>query len=176
MILLCIMGKSGCGKSTLERKLEEIGYKRIISYTTRGPRGAEVDGIDYRFVSKHDFERLIFRGVLMEYTIYNGNYYGAPKPIGSERYVIVVETEGYNKIKELYGDQAVGVYIDTPDHVTQSRLEKRGDTNKEVQEQRRIEDERFKGIEAEVVLDGEESVNKHILDIMTYLKGREDDN
>ena len=97
MKIICILGKSGSGKSSVEKKLESIGYKRIISYTTRKPRGNEKDGKEYHFVSREDFEQLITKKIIIEYAEYAGNYYGAPGPVGSINNVIVVESDGDRK-------------------------------------------------------------------------------
>ena len=101
MNIICILGRSGSGKSTIEKAIEQLGYNRIISYTTREARGNEQNGKDYHFVTHDQFNGLIKKGILMEYAEYNGNFYGAPKPVGSINNVIVVERNGYLKIKEM---------------------------------------------------------------------------
>ena len=53
MILLC--GKTSSGKTFLQKELIKIGYKSIVTYTTRPPRNGEVDGIAYHFVTKEEF-------------------------------------------------------------------------------------------------------------------------
>lgn len=49
--LFILTGRAGSGKSTCLSFLETIGYKRIVTYTTRPPRNNEIDGVDYHFVS-----------------------------------------------------------------------------------------------------------------------------
>lgn len=174
MQIVCIMGKSGSGKSTIESKLEQLGYNRIISYTTRSPRGNEQSGKEYYFVTEEQFDRLIDRNILMESATYNGHRYGAPKPVGASNNVIVVEADGFRKIKQLYGKQAIGIYIDVSDDIIEGRLKNRGDTsNIEANSRKKEDDKKFSTIknEADLVIDGNDSVDISVLKIITYLRG-----
>ncbi len=67
--VLILSGPSGAGKSTIISKSEDrIGeFYFSISTTTREPRDGEIDGVDYHFVSKDEFERGIERGDFLEY-------------------------------------------------------------------------------------------------------------
>ncbi|KAI1347451.1 P-loop containing nucleoside triphosphate hydrolase protein [Xylaria sp. FL0043] len=79
---VAISGPSGVGKSTLCQKLLERypgAFELTVSHTTRKPRSDEVDGIDYQFVSRNEFESLIRENAFMEYTEYDGNLYGTSK-------------------------------------------------------------------------------------------------
>ena len=76
--LVVISGPSGVGKSTV---IAEVMHQRdnlvfSVSYTTRPPRAGEEDGVNYHFVDKAEFERMIRDGELLEYTQYAENYYG----------------------------------------------------------------------------------------------------
>lgn len=173
MRIICILGRSASGKSAIESRLASLGYNKIITYTSRKPRGKEQNGKEYHFVSEEDFKRLIDKGILMEYSIYNGNYYGSPRPIGSINNVIVVDTEGYLKIKELYGKQAIGVYVDTPNDVIHDRVKLRGDTSEEDMHKRELEDDRiFKGVKDKVdlILDGTQPVDISVIKILNFVR------
>ena len=76
--MIILSGPSGSGKSTLsKRALEEFDHLRFsVSCTTRSPRGAEVDGVDYHFLAKEDFEQKIAEEAFLEYACVHGNYYG----------------------------------------------------------------------------------------------------
>lgn len=177
MIIVCLIGKTGSGKSTVEEKLEKLGHKRIISYTTREMREYETNGVEYNFVNKKQFRQLIDKDMLMEHATYNGNYYGAPRPFGSENYVIVVETDGFKQIRDIYKEQAIGIYIDTPKEIGKDRGLSRGYTNKnnciDEVENRMVEDEqRFKDMEdlVDVIVDGTQSVERIVATILQEIK------
>ncbi|MCQ2405903.1 MAG: guanylate kinase [Oscillospiraceae bacterium] len=80
-ILFVISGPSGCGKGTVLKKVMSAREKLrfSVSATTRAPREGEVNGRDYYFVSREEFEKLLSEGQILEYTQYNGNYYGTPR-------------------------------------------------------------------------------------------------
>ncbi len=77
-ILLVVSGPSGSGKTTLCRRLANAGEAHYsISCTTRAPREGEVDGRDYHFLSKEEFQQRIERGEFLEHAQVHGNYYGS---------------------------------------------------------------------------------------------------
>jgi guanylate kinase len=80
--LIVITGPSGVGKTTLIKKLLK-NYKNdiffSISYTSRLPRKSEVNGIDYFFISKNEFEKRIKKNRYLEYALVHDNYYGTDK-------------------------------------------------------------------------------------------------
>lgn len=79
-ILLLVSGPSGSGKTTLCRRLaDEKEAHYSISCTTRPPREGEVDGKDYHFLSKDDFESRIAAGEFLEHAEVHENYYGTLK-------------------------------------------------------------------------------------------------
>lgn len=116
MIIVAIIGKSGSSKYEIESIFEKAGFNRIISYTTRDIKIGEEQGKNYHFITEEQFDKLIERDILVEYTTYNNKRYGAPKPVGFEKYVIVVETTGYEKLKQLYSNQVYGVYVETSEN------------------------------------------------------------
>ena len=77
-VLAVISGFSGAGKGTLMRALLERydNYALSISATTRAPREGEVDGREYFFKTRKEFEQMIEHDELVEYAQYVGNYYG----------------------------------------------------------------------------------------------------
>ena len=111
-ILIIISGFSGAGKGTLVKRLVEKydGYALSISATTREPRPGEVDGREYFFLKKEEFERRISESRLIEYACYCDNYYGTPREyvenqLADGRDVILeIEIQGAYKVKEQYPD------------------------------------------------------------------------
>lgn len=80
-LLIVLSGPSGVGKGTVRKELfssPDTNYEYSISMTTRNPREGEVDGVDYFFRSREEFEEMIGQGKLLEYAEYVGNYYGTP--------------------------------------------------------------------------------------------------
>src|SRR5487761_372165 len=77
-LLIVISGPSGVGKDTLIKSLLEHdpNLRYSVSCTTRSPRPNEVDGVDYSFVTREQFQQLIERGAFLEHATYNGNLYG----------------------------------------------------------------------------------------------------
>ncbi len=79
-MLLVVSGPSGSGKTTLCRRLADAGEVRYsISCTTRSPRPGEVDGTDYHFLTRDEFERRVAAGDFLEHAEVHGNRYGSLK-------------------------------------------------------------------------------------------------
>ncbi|WP_078547232.1 guanylate kinase [Litchfieldia alkalitelluris] len=80
-LLIVLSGPSGVGKGTVRKELfsrPDTKLQYSISMTTRKPREGEVDGVDYFFKSREEFENLMEAGKLLEWAEYVGNYYGTP--------------------------------------------------------------------------------------------------
>lgn len=77
MHVLVICGISASGKSTLAEKLEDFGFGKVVTSTTREKRDGEIDGIDYHFMDKVDFQRLIELGEFVDHAAIHGNFYGS---------------------------------------------------------------------------------------------------
>ena len=79
-ILLVVSGPSGSGKTTLCRKLAEMGEVHYsISCTTREPRPGEINGRDYHFLDRADFQKRLDAGDFLEHATVHGNFYGSLK-------------------------------------------------------------------------------------------------
>ena len=173
MILVAILGKSGSGKSTLEAALEKVGYNRMISYTTRDMREGEQNHREYHFINREQFQKLVDNGVIIEYAEYNGNLYGSARPIGTSKNVIVVEPDGLHKLKELYGNQVISIYMDIPDDEIERRLNIRGNTPD--RKARKLADiKKFSGIKdnVDLVLYQSDTPNTAIIKITNFAIAR----
>ena len=132
-LLIVVSAPSGCGKGTLLAEvLRNDNFYYSVSATTRAPREGEVNGVNYHFTSKEDFEKLIASGGVLEYAQYCGNYYGTPKKAVEDKLaegkdvILEIEVQGAMKIKQSC-PEAVFVFILPPSVETlKERLEKRG--------------------------------------------------
>ncbi len=116
-LLIVISGPSGVGKGTVRKALFEMEGHDLVystSMTTRSPREGEIDGIDYYFVTKEEFEQRIKDDRFLEYAKFVGHYYGTPKDkvdeqmaIGKE-VVLEIEVQGAAQVREKARD---GVFI-----------------------------------------------------------------
>lgn len=136
--LFVVSGPSGSGKSSIiSEVLDEADVEFSVSATTRLPRPGEVNGTHYHFVSRHEFERMIGDGELLEWAEYNNHLYGTPlAPIEaaneSGRDVLLdIEIKGARQVKENRPD-SIMVFIAPPSmEELERRLRNRGDTSDE---------------------------------------------
>ena len=112
-ILIVVSGFSGSGKGTIMKELltrYPDTYALSISATTRSPREGEVDGREYFFVSKDEFEKMIAKGELIEYAKYVENYYGTPRDYVEKKLdegkdvILEIEIQGALNVKKLFPD------------------------------------------------------------------------
>lgn len=127
---------SGAGKSTVVHHLLELHpeFEFSISATSRAPRGAEKDGVDYYFLDAGKFRELIARDAFVEYEeVYHDRFYGTLKTeverIWDAGHVIVFDVDvqgGYN-LKRFFGDKAFSILILPPNlEILEQRLRNRG--------------------------------------------------
>ena len=120
--ILVLSGPSGAGKSTMiNAASEEIGeYYFSISTTTREPRVGEIDGVDYFFVSKENFEEDIKAGNFLEYAQVHGNYYGTslkPVRVALEEGKLVIfdiDVQGHRLVRAKMNDITTSAFITPP--------------------------------------------------------------
>ena len=122
-LLIVLSGPSGVGKGTVRKAIFESGdndFEYSISMTTRGKREGEVDGVDYFFSSREEFEALIDQGRMLEHAEYVGNYYGTPLSYVEETLArgkdvfLEIEVQGAMKVKEKVPD-GVFIFLTPPD-------------------------------------------------------------
>ena len=80
-LMLILSSPSGAGKTTLSRRLlaDDDGITMSVSVTTRAPRPGEIDGVDYIFVDKQDYDARVANGEMLEHARVFDHYYGTPK-------------------------------------------------------------------------------------------------
>lgn len=176
--ILILSGPSGCGKSTLLKEVyKEINdYYFSISTTTREPRVGEVNGVDYFFVSKEEFEKDIEENNFLEYASVHGNYYGTSlKPINKaldEKKLVIfdIDVQGHELVRNKLDSIVTSVFITTPSlKVLEDRLNSRNTDDKEVIENRvknaKHEVEYFKDYDYVIVNDNLEDASKQLVSI-----------
>ena len=145
-LLIVVSGPSGSGKGTVLGRVFERSddFVYSVSATTRAPRPGEVDGVQYHFKTKEEFEKLISEDKVVEYTSYAGNYYGTLRPViekdlcEGKNVVLEIEVDGAMQIKGKF-PEAVLVLVVPPDYKTlEARLRGRG-TNTEEDIRNRLE-------------------------------------
>ena len=137
-ILFLLSAPSGAGKSTLRAGLQrDQDFVYSVSCTTRAPRPGEVDGADYRFLSREAFEAKIAAGEFLEYAQVHGNYYGTLKSAVLEHLrrgtdvMMDIDTQGAAKIRATADEEILRALVDVflmPEHMEllRQRLAKRG--------------------------------------------------
>ena len=144
-LLIVFSGPSGVGKGTVRQEIfstPDHKFEYSVSMTTRAQRPGEVDGKDYFFRSREEFEELIRKGQMLEYAEYVGNYYGTPLTYVNETLdkcidvFLEIEVQGALQVKKKVPD-AVFIFLTPPDlNELQERLIGRGTDSEEVIAQR----------------------------------------
>ena len=121
-LLIVLSGPSGGGKGTVRKALFESeghNFTYSISMTTRQPRAGEVDGEDYYFVTREEFEERIKNGKFLEYAEFVGNYYGTPidkveeNIAAGKEVVLEIEVEGAKKVMAKC-PEAISIFLMPP--------------------------------------------------------------
>ena len=135
-----ISAPSGSGKSTLvSRLLSSVpGLMFSVSYTSRKPRGAEAEGLSYRFVSREDFEAMLGRDEFLEWAQVFGNYYGTHRDSLEQArargldLVLDIDVQGARQLKQKI-PEAVTVFVLAPSRqVLEQRLRSRSEDREDV--------------------------------------------
>ncbi len=136
-LLVVISGTSGAGKDSVVRELIERMRERgspvhfVVTATTRPRRESEVDGVDYFFVSRDEFERMIAAGELLEYAVVYGEYKGVPRRqveeamAGGRDVIMRLDVQGAATIRRI-APEAVLIFITaSSEEELASRLKRR---------------------------------------------------
>ena len=139
-----ISAPSGSGKSTLVKRLlaGAPGLMFSVSYTTRRPRGAEVNGQNYNFVSRVEFEAMLARDEFLEWAEVFGNYYGTHRGVlekaqaQGKDLVLDIDVQGARQLK-CQIPEAITIFILAPSRqILEQRLRDRCEDRDEVIERR----------------------------------------
>jgi guanylate kinase len=140
-IVFIISAPSGSGKSTLTNRLLSVvpNLEFSVSYTTRPPRGSEVSGREYFYVSRGEFENMIRDGAFLEYAEVFGNYYGTARRYMNDAFergddlLLDIDVQGAAQVKSKLPD-AVSIFVLPPSREElERRLRSRSEADDEIQ-------------------------------------------
>ncbi|MBC1514176.1 guanylate kinase [Listeria booriae] len=147
-LLIVLSGPSGVGKGTVRKAVFDdptTSFEYSISMTTRKPREGEVDGVDYYFRTKEQFEQAIQDGKMLEYAQYVGNYYGTPLDYVEEILAdgkdvfLEIEVQGALQVRQAMPD-GIFIFLTPPDlSELKNRIIGRGTESIDVVEERMTE-------------------------------------
>lgn len=121
-LMLVLSSPSGAGKTTLSRRLLEYdpNVELSISVTTRKRRPSEMEGRDYRFITRREFDNLVEKGELLEWAEVFDNYYGTPKKpvleaLAAGRDVLFdIDWQGTKQLKQVAREDIASVFVLPP--------------------------------------------------------------
>ena len=136
--LIVVSGPSGVGKSVIcKQVLAKTDAKYSVSATTRKPRPGEINGKDYHFVSRAEFEKMIAENKLLEWAEVFGNYYGSPAlPVehaidAGENIILEIDVQGGIQVHKIKPDATFILVVPPSEEALAARLKGRGTENKE---------------------------------------------
>ena len=138
-LLIVVSGPAGSGKGTVNSQLVATGdFVFSVSATTRAPRPGEVDGINYHFIDKEEFQRRIDENGFLEYTTYCDNYYGTPLKEAlavlesGKNLILEIECDGAKNVKKIFPDAVLIMLIPPTYAIQEERLRGRATETEEV--------------------------------------------
>lgn len=140
--MIILIGPSASGKTEIAKTLiKNFNYKKFVTTTTRSIRIGEINNVDYHFLSIDEFKNKIENDQFIEYTQYNGNYYGSTKDEISDDKIIILEPNGFLKFKNLNLKSMVSFFVECPKDVRKERMIERQDKEEDIK--RRLNNDDF---------------------------------
>ena len=126
--MIVLAGASASGKTEAAKMLAaKYGITKVITTTTRPMRVGEVHARDYFFVSKEEFEKMIKENRFVEYTCYNGYYYGSTKDQIASDKCVVIDPAGLKAYIGLNDENIITFFLDSSEETRRKRMIERGD-------------------------------------------------
>ena len=150
--MVILSSPSGVGKTTLTKKIQQKypNFKISVSHTTRIPRSNEVDGVDYHFVSKESFKKLIDQNQFYEYAKIFENYYGTlrktvDEDIISNDLIFDIDWQGTKQLSKFNNLKLIKIYLipDSKEELKKRLIKRDQNTKEEV-------DKRYKSFNEDV--------------------------
>ena len=152
-IMVILSSPSGAGKTTLTKKIQQKyqSFKISVSHTTRSPRSNEIDGVDYFFVSKNDFSKLIKQEKFYEYAEIFGNFYGTSKKVVNETIkkndlIFDIDWQGTKQLSKFKSLKLIKIYLitDSKNELKKRLIKRNQNTQQEVEKRFEAFDEDIK--------------------------------
>jgi len=153
-LLIVVSAPSGAGKTTLCNRLlaEHACMTRSVSCTTRAPRGTEMNGKDYHFLTSSEFNRRVSEGLFLEHAVVHGNQYGTLRSNvesvleAGKDVLLIIDVQGASSVRRaaqslggILGRSYVDIFVAPPSmEVLRERLQKRGEDALDVIERRLV--------------------------------------
>ena len=138
-LLIVVSGPAGSGKGTVNSRLVATGdFVFSVSATTRAPRPGEIDGVNYHFIDKEEFQRRIDANGFLEYTTYCDNFYGTPLKEAlavlesGKNLILEIECDGAKNVKKIFPDAVLIMLIPPTYAIQEERLRGRATEPEEV--------------------------------------------
>lgn len=153
--IIVLSAHASAGKDTILPLLcKTLGYKMIVSHTTRPMRLGEVEGVNYHYISDDKFKEMLKNNEFIEYreyhTLVNGKpdiwFYGASKKsvdLSKDGFCVILDPVGLREFKEVYGDKVVSFFIDSPEPLRKERARWRGGFDETEWERRWKDDQKI---------------------------------
>ena len=152
-IMVILSSPSGAGKTTITKKIQQKyqSFKISVSHTTRKPRSNEVDGVDYHFISKNEFEKLIKDQKFYEYAKIFDNYYGTLKQnvdelIKKNDLIFDIDWQGTKQLSKYKNLDLIKIYLLPPnkDELKKRLVRRNQNSDEEVHKRFKAFDEDIK--------------------------------
>ena len=138
-LLIVVSGPAGSGKGTVNSQLVATGdFVFSVSATTRAPRPGEIDGVNYHFIDREEFQRRIDENGFLEYTTYCDNYYGTPLKEAlavlenGKNLILEIECDGAKNVKKIFPEAVLIMLIPPTFAIQEERLRGRATETEDV--------------------------------------------
>lgn len=138
-LLIVVSGPAGSGKGTVNSQLVATGdFVFSVSATTRAPRPGEIDGVNYHFIDREEFQRRINENGFLEYTTYCDNYYGTPLKEAlavlenGKNLILEIECDGAKNVKKIFPEAVLIMLIPPTFAIQEERLRGRATETEDV--------------------------------------------
>ncbi len=142
-IMIILVGPSASGKTEVAKILtSKFNFKKFVTSTTRPPRKGEINGLDYFFLTEDTFIKKKNNNEFIEYTFYNGNYYGTEKKLIDDYTVLIVESSGLKAFKNSPIKNIYSYFLICSESKRIERMKNRGDSEEMIKQ--RLHHDNFK--------------------------------